>query len=279
MVKRPIIIREMVKEALAAHKLHSSVPEIIVAIINMTRAPKASIADLVWVIEQDPELYEHIIQIANSGFYGVKRKVKSLSDAIILMGWNNIKMVSLDSTVLKKMREKDQRLYFHSIRTAHIARFLADEANFYKTEEIAVVGLLHDLGITILQVYFNEEFLRAKQYALDYGIPIHIAERELLGVDHAEVGGWVIKEWHLPDNIIESVARHHSFDPNTFHARKTAVIHVADVLAFAVDYSGPAWEKVSEMSLPALEIIGFTEAKLKDMILSIMKMKFDSLVI
>ena len=114
---------------------------------------------------------------------------------------------------------------------------------------------------------------------MDHFLPFYVAERELLGVDHAEIGGWTVEEWQLPDNIIESVSRHHSFTPDSFHAKKTAVIHVADILALAVDYSGPSWEKVTEMSPSALEILGFNEAELKDIVLAVMKMKFDTLII
>ncbi|MBT4483212.1 MAG: HDOD domain-containing protein [Candidatus Latescibacteria bacterium] len=272
-----IVTRETVKEALASHKLHPSVPDIVVEIINITQSPDATINDLVNVVNKDQELSEHIIHISKSGFHP-KHEVESVSDAIILMGWNAIKMISLGSTILKKMSDKDKRLYSHSVRTAHIARFLAVEANFYKAEEIAVVGLLHDLGLIILAEYFNDIYLKTKQYSIDRGCPMHVAERKLLGVDHAEIGGWTVEEWNLPENIIESVTRHHSFDPDSYHAKKTAVIHIADILALATDYAGPPWEKVSELFPSALKVLGFSEMELRDLVLAIMKMKFDTLI-
>ena len=278
-MKNTVIDKEAVNKALSSRKLHPSVPEIIVEIINLTRSPYTTIHDFVKVIEKDPELASRILQIANSGFYSFKRKINSISHAVTLMGWNTIKMISLGSTILKRMSECDKRLYSHSLRTAHIARFLAVEADFYKIEEIAIVGLLHDLGSIILEEYFHVLFLKTRQYALDHGVPTYIAERELLGIDHADVGGWTLEEWKLPENIIESVARHHSFEQDTYHARKTAVIHVADILAFAVDYGGPSWEKVSEMSPSAVTILGFSDIELKDMILSIMKMKLPPLIL
>jgi len=278
-LKNTVIDKEAVNKALSSRKLHPSVPEIIVEIINLTRSPYTTIHDFVKVIEKDPELASRILQIANSGFYSFKRKINSISHAVTLMGWNTIKMISLGSTILKRMSECDKRLYSHSLRTAHIARFLAVEADFYKIEEIAIVGLLHDLGSIILEEYFHVLFLKTRQYALDHGVPTYIAERELLGIDHADVGGWTLEEWKLPENIIESVARHHSFEQDTYHARKTAVIHVADILAFAVDYGGPSWEKVSEMSPSAVTILGFSDIELKDMILSIMKMKLPPLIL
>ena len=273
-----VVTREKVIQSLTEKKLHPSIPEVVVAIINITRSSSATVTDLVRVIERDPELTSRILSIANSGFYGVERKVRNVSDAVVLMGWNTIKMISLGSTILKMMSEIDMRLYSHSMRVAQIARFLATKANFYKVEEISIVGLLHDLGTIILQVYFREVYLKIKQFALDKAVPIHVAERMLLGVDHAEIGGWTIEEWDMPDNIIESVSLHHAFDPDTYHSKKTAVLHVADVCAIAADWSGPPWEKVPELAPSALKILGITEDDLKSYMITIVKMKFDPLI-
>jgi len=273
------ITRETVLAALAEKKFHPSVPEIVSAIVKITRSPNASIKELVTFIEQDSELTRRMLTIANSGFYGIKHEVTTVNGAIVLMGWNTVKMITLGSTILKRMSERDHHLFVHSIRTANIARFLADEANMYKTEEMSVTGLLHDLGIMIMEMYFNDAYIRTKQFAVDHGVPTQIAEYQLLGVDHAAIGGWVIDFWELPDNIVESVARHHSFDPDTFHARKTAVIHVADILALAVDYSGPSWEKVSKLDERALDVLGFSRADIKGLMLDIMKMRFNPIII
>jgi len=277
-VREGRVTRENVIRALAGEKLHPSVPEVVVAIIHITRSPSATINDLVRVIEQDPALTNRILSIANSGFYGLDRKVRNVSEAVVLMGWNTIKMISLGSTIMHMIRERDVRLYSHSIRCAQIARFLATEARFYKVEEISVVGLLHDIGSIILQAYFSELFLQAKQYAIDHGVPMYVAEKGVIGVDHAEVGAWTVEEWALPENIIESVALHHNFDPDTYHARKTAVIHVADCLAFIADFYGPSWEKVDAIAPEAMETLGFTGDEMKKLALTSLKMKFEPMI-
>jgi len=268
------INKSSVIEALSTRRIHPHIPEMMVDIINITGSSSASTNDLIKVIEKDKDLAERIIHIANSGSFSLKRIVKTLPEAVVILGWNSVKMVSLGSTILKCMSEKDHRLYRHSIMTSKVARFLAIEAGFYKVEEISIVGFLHDFGITIMQEFFNPEFLRAKQYALDHELPIHIAEREILGVDHADVGGWTLETWNLPENITESVALHHSFDPKKYHAKKTGVIHMADTLALAADFRGPSWEKISELSPDVFSVLGFSQNDLRDFIMAIMKMKY-----
>ena len=278
-MEKKVLDRAALKKVLSQQRLHPSVPDIVVAIINLTSSPSTSINDLVKVIEKDQELSTRILQIANSGFYSFKRKITSITDAVILLGWNTVKMISLGSTVLKRISEKDSRLYGHCMRTALIARFLAIEANFYKVEEIAVVGLLHDIGAFFLETHFPEDYREARRYAIKNGVPLYLAELEILGFDHGQVGGWALEEWNLPKNITSSVMWHHDYKENTFHAKKTAVIHVADVIALAADFSGPAWEKIPEIKLSALKTIGFNETELREIVLSMAKIKLDPIII
>lgn len=273
------IDRETVKQLLATKQSFASVRKTAAPILALTMRPNATIKELAGVIEQDPELSARILKITNSGFYGLRNKVESVSHAIVLLGWNSIKLISVGASILTRMCATDRRLFNHSMRTAQIARFIATEANFYKVEEISVVGLLHDFGSVILELFFPERFTRVRQLAAEKGIPVYLAEREFLGTDHAEVGGWTLEDWNMPQNITESVGYHHSFDREGYHARKTAVIHVADVLALATDYRGPAWEKIPELVPDALDILGFSEKDMKDLVLAVMKMRFDPMII
>jgi HD-like signal output (HDOD) protein len=272
------IDKKILRSALASNPLFSNVPKVTVPIITMFNNPNTSFQDLAKVIETDQHLSERVLKIANSGYYGFRQKIKSVSHAVTLLGWNTIKMITLGSTILTRMLKTNKRLYDHSNRTALIAKFLALEAGFYKVEEIAVVGLLHDIGSIILEICFPENYMKVKQYIMDNEIPSHIAEQELLGVDHGIIGGWTLEDWDLPKNITTSVMWHHDFEENKYHARKTAVIHIADVLAFILDFSGPHWEKVSEIRLPALKTLGFAETDFRDIIVAIMRMKFDPLI-
>ena len=273
------IDRETVRQMLATKQNFASVRETAAPILALTAKPNATIRELATVIERDPELSARILKLVNSGFYGLRNKVENVSHAIVLLGWNSIKLISVGASILTRMCATDRRLFNHSMRTAQIARFLATEANFYKVEEIAVVGLLHDFGSVILGLFFSERFTRVRQIAAEQGVPVYIAERDFLGTDHAEVGGWTLAEWNMPENSTDSVGCHHSFDRTSYHARKTAVIHVADVLALATDYRGPSWEKIPELVPDALDVLGFSEKELRDLVLAVMKMRFDPMII
>ena len=274
----PLITREALLHKLADDEAYPSVPSVAVPIIQMANDETTSFNKLAAVIETDPLLAARILTVANSGFYGFRREIKSITHALVMLGWNAIKMIALGSSILTRMSDADRILFDHSTRVAQIARFIAIEANLYKVEEFAVVGMLHDFGINILKTHYPNEHAEAVKLAIENSVPIHLAEREVFGVDHAIVGGWTLRAWDLPENITESVARHHSFDPDDYHARKTAVIHMADVFAHATDYFGPTYEMVPAASPAALEILGFTNAELKDLLIAVMKMEFEAIV-
>ena len=273
------IDRESVSKHLSSRKGFEKISATAAPMLALTSNPNAKLQDLAAIIEKDPELSSRLLKIANSGFYGFRSKVENVSHAVVLLGWNAIKMISVGSSLLTRMCATDRRLFNHSMRTAQIARFIATEANFYKVEEIAMVGLLHDFGQVILAQYYPEAQVKVRQYMIAARVPVHIAEREVLGLEHGEIGSWVLEDWNMPQNVTESVARHHSFDKSSYHARKTAVLHVADVLAIAADYRGPSSEKVPELDGESLKILGFDEYDLKEMLLATMKMRFAPIMI
>ena len=272
------IDRETVIKAIATNPLFTNVPSVTVPIITMFNNPNTSFHDLSKVIETDPEMSARVLRISNSGYYGFREKIKTVSHAVTLLGWNTIKMISLGSTVLARMQKKNKRLYDHSNRTANIARYLALESRFYKIEEITVVGLLHDIGLIILEICFPEEYFKAKQYAVDHKIPFYIAEKRVLGVDHGVIGGWTLEDWDMPKNIATSVMWHHNYMDKKYHSRKTAVIHVADVVSTVLDFSGPGWEKIPEVSQAAIDTLGYSDTQFRDILHTLMEMKFDPLV-
>ena len=277
-MRDPLITREQLLRKLEDSDSYPRVPMVAVPIIRMANDETTSFHQIAAIIERDPQLSARILKIANSGMYGFRREIETVVHALVMLGWNAVKMIALGSSILSQMSDEDQVLFRHSTRVAQIARFIAIEANLYKVEEFAVVGMLHDFGVSILETLYPAEYAAAKALALECRMPLHEAERKLLGVDHAQIGGWTLEAWKLPENITESVKRHHAFDPNDYHARKTAVIHLADVFAQATDVTGPETEKVPLADPDALAVLGFTHAELKDLLIAMMKMEFEPIV-
>ena len=95
---------------------------------------------------------------------------------------------------------------------------------------VFVAGLLHDIGKVILDEYLAKEFFEALRHAHRHNLSLHQAEHKILGVTHADVGGWLAAHWNLPSHIAESIAYHHSPAYAGKHRELVAIIHLADVL-------------------------------------------------
>ncbi len=277
-MREPLITRDQLLRRLEDSGSYPAVPLVAVPIIKLANEESTSFHQLAAIIEKDPVISARILKVANSELYGFRKEITSVTHALVMLGWNAVKMITLGSSILAQMCGDNNALFVHSTRVAQIARFIAIEANLYKVEEFAVVGMLHDVGVNILETTHPAEYAAAKALAQECRLPLHEAEKELLGVDHAEIGGWTLEAWDLPENITESVKRHHSFDPDDYHARKTAVIHLADVFAYATDVTGPEIEKVPHADPAALAILNFSHAELKDLLIAMMKMEFEPLV-
>jgi len=92
-----------------------------------------------------------------------------------------------------------------------------------------VGALLHDMGISILHRYFNPEFRRIVEMAREMKMPFLEAEESVLGVTHADVGGWLAARWNLPDHLIEAMSLHHAPASATINPDLVALVHCADV--------------------------------------------------
>jgi putative nucleotidyltransferase with HDIG domain len=188
-----------------------------------------------------------ILQLVNSAFYGVPRRVAGPEEAVVFLGLDMIRALVLtiglfsgfeESGIPKKMVED---IYRHSLKTANLAKAIATKENMDKdqVEEAFMAGLLHDLGKLIMVHNMPNHYGELLQATLDKNLPVHDAEIRIFGATHEKVGAYLIGLWGLPDSIADAVAFHHcpwqcptiAFDP-------LGAVHVADAMAHVNPHSG-----------------------------------------
>jgi len=92
------------------------------------------------------------------------------------------------------------------------------------------------------------------------------AERLFLDADHAEIGGWLARHWHLPDKLAEPIACHHDVEKSTAYRIRTAVVHLADVLVKAGGFGFSGDEEVPLIQPAAWERLRLTDAGLEELV-------------
>jgi putative nucleotidyltransferase with HDIG domain len=192
-----------------------SAPNVYVAVTKALEDPNTSLKDLAQLIERDMAIAAKVLQLVNSAFFGLPQRVTGVQQAISYIGANMIRRVLL-SVETFSMFEKEkvagpfslEAVQAHSNMVASVASKLMNDK--MRSSDAFMAGMLHDLGKLILAVHVPDHFKRATALAIERKTPLYLAEQELFGVTHAEVGAYLLGIWGLPYAIVEAVAHHHA---------------------------------------------------------------------
>jgi HD-like signal output (HDOD) protein len=213
-----------------------SVARTYAALSEAIAGQSAGAAEIARIVETDSAMSAKVLQLANSGFFaGGPRKV-SVSSAITFLGVELLKTLALSAHLFTALDEDVarefglERLQVCALAAARLTRQLvADRA---RAEEAFTAGLVHDVGRVVLAVGMPDEYRGVLRDAAASGWPLHVVEKEALGVSHAEVGASLLGIWGLPFSIVEVVAYHHDPGAAQRHVRElAAAVHVGEALA------------------------------------------------
>ena len=201
--------RDEFRKALREVKNLPTLPGIVIKLTQMADDPETSTEQMGKVISKDHILAVKLLKLVNSAFYGFPQRISSLNSAIILLGINVIKSLIISASIFEVMEDQDIELWEHSLGCAVVSSVLAKRMGLSEPEEISTAGLIHDIGKVAIKMELPKEYELITRLVQEKQIPRIKAEREILGLDHAEVGGWLAKSWNLPGKLIEPIACHH----------------------------------------------------------------------
>lgn len=227
---------EHVMKLVAQLKHLPSIPEIYTKIVELLHDPNSSIEDVGALIASDMAMTAKILQIVNSSFFGLARRVSRPVEAAGYLGIDTLKSLVLATNVFGQYETKAPNGYSaveaakHSQEVGAAARAIAKAEDMHRgvVDDAFVAGLLHDVGDLVLASSMPEQFERASAQPDADG---RTAEMEIFGTTHAEVGGYLLGLWGLPARVIEGISLHHQpresqvpeFSPLT-------AVHVAECL-------------------------------------------------
>jgi putative nucleotidyltransferase with HDIG domain len=251
-----------------------TLPGIITKLNALSENDKTSVQEMARLVASDQVLSARILKLANSPSYGFYR-VSTISNAMILLGVNVVKSLALSSSIFEIMEKNSVGLWEHSLGAGVAANIISRRLKLPECEEISTAALLHDIGKVIIRLNFGDDYRHLLALIEEDEVSMLDAERELLGTDHAEVGAWLAKSWHLPDKLIEPIGCHHDVAQAPTQQTKASVVHFANILikASGFGFSGDdfvpliqpaAWEKLGMTESVLAEIVEELEDKLID---------------
>ncbi|MBU2552673.1 MAG: HDOD domain-containing protein [Proteobacteria bacterium] len=234
----------------------SSMPDIYFRLNEVLNDPLSSVADLAEVVEKDASLAAKLLRLVNSPFYGFMSRIDTILRAISLVGTDELTTLALGISVVHRFKDIPPELvdmpafWRHSITCGVFAKVLAGYRPGLSVERFFVAGLLHDLGRLILFKKLPRATTEAMIMAQRDLKPLHQAEQEVIGYDHAQAGGRLLLEWKIPPALVDMVRWHHAPD-RPLETAESAIIHVADLIAVVFGIGRQTLERVPPLNVSA----------------------------
>jgi HD-like signal output (HDOD) protein len=226
-----------------------SLPILYDRLMQAINHPRSSITDITRIICNDQGLSARILKLANSPRFGYHAKIDSITEAVTIVGTQQLSDLALAVSVIEIFDGIPGDMFNmtafwqHSITCAIVARSLAICRRETNTERYFLTGMLHDIGQLILCTKAPGFMRETITESATSGQPLFELQRAELGFDHGEVGGALLNLWRIPASITEAVTWHHAPGRAELYPTETAAMHVADIIAHALQsgFSGESY--------------------------------------
>ena len=216
-----------------------SLPGLYLEIADALQDPNSSNDTIATIAAKDPALTSKLLQLSNSAFFGVSRKIFSVAEAVQILGVRVIQSLAMAAPLFSSFDRKKcpnfpiDQIWDHSIQTAALGRRISQVCldDSHLAEQAFCAGILHDVGKIIIADNLSAEYSDVLTESVSTHAPLIEIERKHFQATHAEVGAYLLALWGLPVPLIESVACHHQ--PRRCNADVfclAGVVHIANGL-------------------------------------------------
>jgi putative nucleotidyltransferase with HDIG domain len=244
-----------------------SPPTLVMEILENFDNENVDITTLVNKIARDQAIVARVMRVANSPFFGLSGQIGSISEAISVLGINNLRGLVMTAGIINAFPRLEtgfdwMAFWRHSIATAVCAKVLARHVGM-NPETAFTAGLLHDIGKLVMGVYFPQAFIQLHEVNDGDSMESLQAERAALGFDHAALGGEVAKRWHFPLAIRQAVELHHTTIKVGEEKTLTDVIYMANLFSHALGDGRIREDRAAHLAAQAWARLGLDSDKLE----------------
>ena len=238
-------------------------------------SPETDVDDIAKIVMQDPTLTAKLIKIANSSFFGFREKVESIQKAITFLGFKLVKELTTTTSVIHSFADKQseldrQKFWQHSIGVAISAKLIAKDygVSLNQQDELFTIGLLHDIGKVVTEIYFPSEFQKIKALVKNQNLYFWQSEQKVLGFTHSETGRWLSKFWNFSEKTVSVISYHHALKAGfKFISERErlflSIINLSDTIIKDAKF-GFAWDyKTATVDPLAVEFLDLSSAQVK----------------
>ena len=265
----PLISAEAVRERVATVEQVATLPVTLARVLDLAQDRSSTAADLAQEIANDPALTMRVLRTVNSSYFGFNRRIETVSDAVVLLGFTEVERLALAIAVINLFGgERDRartlnQLWRHSLATSIAADVIVKECMPDQPGTLGsyAAALLHDIGKAVITQALPEAALAIRDLVERHDYPSYDAELEVLdGISHAQIGGWLAESWLLPVGIVESILLHHEPEEAPDSKPLVHITHLANVVCHRLNiHSSKECHVIPLPSPPSCELLGLSD--------------------
>lgn len=250
-----------------------ALPQVAVRVMELTGHPDSTAQDISNELMKDQSITARVLRWANSAFYGFPRRIGTVTDAVVLLGFRTIRSIVLAAAVNDVLDRRIEgyaleqgELWQHSQSSAMAARVLGRKVKYAYLDLAYTAALLHDIGKVILNRFMKETYHDVVGLVTNENISFMEAENRVLGFNHALIGSRVAEKWNLPPELVEAIALHHNPEAAFINPHLTAITHLADAVCVSMGIGIGIDGLLYPLSQSAIELLGLSEIDIDNVI-------------
>lgn len=247
-----------------------TLPTIYSSLLDAISNPRSTVQDVADIISKDQSSSIKLLKVVNSSIYGFKTRIDTVSQAIFLLGFNEVKNIVLSLSVFQIFNSINSQskfsvvdLWKHSIGVAVVSRLLGVTLGIKNVENYFLAGLMHDIGKLVFFKLFPDEYSKAVDDAFNSNIRIKDSEKKLFVIDHDILGDLLAEKWKLPISIRNSIKHHSSGSIDGKIEIQVACVHLANVITSLLELGNSGDDIVDEPNYNIWNELSFKENSLK----------------
>lgn len=249
----------MIDQILRGVKKLPAFPETVRKVTALLRNDDYSVAEVVDIVKYDQAIAANIMKMSNSAYFGVRQRIRTIRDAVVYLGQKHLIRIIQTASISKFFMQNrvgygstSKDLWEHSVAVALMSQILSRQLRDGEDSVLYTAALLHDIGKLVMGEYVTESYGKIHRLVSEQGMSFLDAEEEVIGINHAELGGRIAEQWNFPPELRDAIAHHHR--PDLLNHQGDTVpclVYLADqfCLMMGVDggMDGLAYEGFSEV--------------------------------
>jgi putative nucleotidyltransferase with HDIG domain len=213
------------------------IPAVVTSLLEIIDDPNASMNEITKIIQYDPAITADLLRTANSAYFGLKRPAETIQEAAMMLGTDHVVdlvMLKVSAQVAKGTQKgydlHEGALWKYSVSSALIAKQVAVQLDLPNKNSIFSASLLKDIGKTVLDKFIQDAFEKISNLVINENFSFMEAEKQIIGVDHAELGAMIAKMWKFSPRMVGIIRNHHLSSETMVRDKDLAVVYLSDCI-------------------------------------------------